>query len=75
MNATEAALRERIKELTCLYEVSSIIVNANSTDVKKTFKAIALSLKKGFEFPSKTGVLIKSSIEKTSILTKVLGCY
>lgn len=59
MNATEAALRERIKELTCLYEVSSIIVNANSTDVKKTFKAIALSLKKGFEFPSKTGVLIK----------------
>jgi hypothetical protein len=29
MNKTKAALKERLKELTCLYEVSSIIGDAN----------------------------------------------
>ena len=45
MNTTEDALKERIKELTCLYEVSSIIVNADFAAITETFKAIALSLK------------------------------
>ncbi|WP_055436757.1 sensor histidine kinase [Lacinutrix algicola] len=56
MNRTEQALKERIKELTCLYEVSSIIVNANEELIEDTLKAIAFSIKKGFQFPAETEV-------------------
>lgn len=41
----EDKLKERIKELTCLYNVSSYIANCNFFDFEPTFKAIALSLK------------------------------
>ena len=44
MNTPEEALKERVKELTCLYEVSSIIVNADVDEITNTFRAIALSL-------------------------------
>lgn len=70
MNTTEDALKERIKELTCLYEVSSIIVNANFGQLQETLKAIAYSLKKGFQFPEHTEITIKTSfcsIETESI--------
>lgn len=60
MNTTEVALKERIKELTCLYEVSSIIVNADAFEISETLKAIGLSLKKGFQFPEKTEILIET---------------
>ncbi|GHC62377.1 sensor histidine kinase [Ulvibacter litoralis] len=61
MSTTEEALKERIKELTCLYEVSSIIVNADSLPLEETFQAITLSLKKAFQFPEKTEVVIETS--------------
>ena len=60
MNSTEAALKERIKELTCLYEVSSIIGNSSIEFIEDTFKAIALSLKKAFQFPEETTIHIKT---------------
>ncbi|MGC1633768.1 MAG: sensor histidine kinase, partial [Gelidibacter sp.] len=41
----EDQLKERIKELTCLYNVSSYIANCNLFDLDPTFKAIALSIK------------------------------
>ncbi|WP_340156576.1 HAMP domain-containing sensor histidine kinase [uncultured Winogradskyella sp.] len=56
MSTTEQALKERIKELTCLYEVSSIIGNANSDLIEDTLRAIAFSLKNAFQFPEITVV-------------------
>ena len=58
MNNTEQVLKERIKELTCLYEVSSIIVNANAEFIEDTLKAITISLKKAFQYPDQTVVSI-----------------
>lgn len=43
--STEDKLKERIKELTCLYNVSSYIGNSNLFDLDPTFKAIAVSIK------------------------------
>lgn len=62
MNSTEEALNERIKELTCLYEVSSIIANTDAVAIEDTIRAIALSLKKGFQFPSETEIAIETPI-------------
>ena len=67
MTNTEQALKERIKELTCLYEVSSIIGNANIELIEDTLKAIALSLKKAFQYSEKTDVIIHC--ENMSICT------
>lgn len=55
---TEEQLRERIKELTCLYEVSSIIVQADFDYVEDSLKAIAFSLKKALQYPEKAEVSI-----------------
>lgn len=63
MSTTEEALKERIKELTCLYEISSIIVNADAEAMKETLNAIALSLKKGFQFPENTEIVIRTPLE------------
>ncbi len=57
-NSTEAALQERIKELTCLYEVSSIIVNANFELIEDTLRGVVFSLKKAFQYPSKTDIVL-----------------
>lgn len=62
MNTTESIIKERIKELTCLYDISSIIVNADVTQMQETLKAIALSLKKGFQFPKETEISISTSL-------------
>ncbi|WP_452221231.1 sensor histidine kinase [Lacinutrix salivirga] len=59
MNTSESALKERIKELTCLYEVSSIIVNADANEILGVLRAIAISLKKGFHIPNITEVSIQ----------------
>ena len=45
----EKNLKERIKELTCLYEVSSIIVNNDYNELDKTLYSIALSLRKSLQ--------------------------
>lgn len=58
MSNTKAELKERIKELTCLYEVSSIIVNADVGFLEKTLSAIAFSLKKAFQFEVETEIFI-----------------
>ncbi|HET8886445.1 MAG TPA: HAMP domain-containing sensor histidine kinase [Salinimicrobium sp.] len=50
-------LEERIKELTCLYEVSSILRNHPQNN-KKTLKAIGGILKKAWRFPEKASVEI-----------------
>ncbi len=60
MSSTEQALIERIKELTCLYEVSSIIVNSDSKSMLDTLRAIALSLKKSFYTPKSTEIAIET---------------
>ncbi len=60
MNKAELALKERIKELTCLYEVSSIIVQSNSELLEDTLVAIAGSLKKAFKFSEITEIAIKT---------------
>tara|TARA_R110002111_G_scaffold98272_3_gene151621 strand:- start:21748 stop:22848 length:1101 start_codon:yes stop_codon:yes gene_type:complete len=67
MSTTEQALKERIKELTCLYEVSSIIGNSNAKLLEDTLRAIAFSLKNAFQYPEKTEIVI--SIEQLLINT------
>lgn len=57
-NSTEAALQERIKELTCLYEVSSIIANTNFELIEDTLRGIVFSLKKAFQYPDKTDIVL-----------------
>lgn len=59
MTNTEQALQERIKELTCLYEISSIIENTDFETIENTLKAIAFSLKKAFQHPEKTDIIIR----------------
>jgi len=75
MSNTEEALQERIKELTCLYEVSSIIVNADLDQIQEILRAIGLSLKEAFQFPEYTEVAIKTSISsfKTGDVNENIG--
>ena len=61
MKNTEQALQERIKELTCLYEVSSILGNTTAEQLQESFHKIAFSLKKGFQFPDETEIAIRTS--------------
>ena len=56
----EGNLKERIKELTCLYEVSSIIVNNDYKEMDKTLYSIALSLRKSLQFSKHATVEISS---------------
>ncbi|MDP5044183.1 MAG: HAMP domain-containing histidine kinase [Leeuwenhoekiella sp.] len=66
MNSPEDALRERIKELTCLYEVSSILVNANPEEQEETFRAISLCLKRAFQYPEFTEIKIQQGETSTN---------
>lgn len=56
---TEEILKERIKELTCLYEVTNHIVNTEPKRINETIKAIAFSLKKAFQLPPITQIRIE----------------
>lgn len=60
MNSVEVALKERIKELTCLYEVSSIIEDANFETTGQVLKAIAMSLQKAFLYPEHIHITIET---------------
>ncbi|MEH6764394.1 MAG: HAMP domain-containing sensor histidine kinase [Aequorivita antarctica] len=72
----ERNLKERIKELTCLYEVSSIIVNNDYKELDKTLYSIALSLRKSLQYSKSATVeiisepfhLISSAIPKKTVL-------
>ena len=55
----EDKLKERIKELTCLYNVSSYIANCNLFDLEPTFKAIAFSLKEAVLYNTEAFVELK----------------
>lgn len=46
----EENLNKRIKELTCLYEVSSIIVNNDYKELDKTLYSIVLSIRKSLQY-------------------------
>lgn len=56
----EKNLKERIKELTCLYEVSSIIVNNDYKELDKTLYSITLSLRKSLQYSKHATVEIRS---------------
>lgn len=58
--STEDKLKERIKELTCLYNVSSLIRNGKSTQVDKLLKEIAINVKASIRFPSTAYVEIQT---------------
>ncbi len=60
MDNTETKLKERIKELTCLYEVTSIIVNSDYDHMETSLEAIIYCLKKAWQFENDTEVLLKS---------------
>ena len=53
---TEDKLKERIKELTCLYTISSHISNCDLDNLEPTLHAIALSLKEAIRYPQDTSV-------------------
>lgn len=57
----EKNLKERIKELTCLYEVSSIIVNNDYKELDKTLFSIALSIRKSLQFSKHASVEINAA--------------
>lgn len=56
--SVEEKLQERIKELSCLYKVSSAI-RAHNDSVEETLKAIIQILKNAWRFPSLASVEIK----------------
>lgn len=74
----EKNLKERIKELTCLFEVSSIIVNNDYKELDKTLYSIALSIRKSLQFSKGATVeiyaepfhLFSSTIPKKTIYIK-----
>ncbi|WP_055443220.1 sensor histidine kinase [Lacinutrix himadriensis] len=77
----EDKLKERIKELTCLYAISSYIANCNIEDINPTIQAIAISLKDAIRFPEDASVEIliedalfktgKAPVEKVFILSAI----
>lgn len=50
MTSAEAKLKERVKELTCLYEVTSIIVNSDYDLLETSLEAIVYCLKRAWQF-------------------------
>ncbi|MAU15111.1 MAG: sensor histidine kinase [Muricauda sp.] len=64
---TEQKLKERVKELTCLYEVTSIIVNSGYNELTTSLEAIAYCLKRGWQFPKDAEA--KISIGKYEVQT------
>lgn len=61
MHTAEQKLKERIKELTCLYEVTSLIVNCDYDDVKTALKGIVQCLERAWQFDEETYVALKTS--------------
>ena len=59
MNNIENALTERIKELSCLYEVTSILASADLSQIESTLLFVVKSVKKAFQFPEKIEVVIE----------------
>lgn len=58
--SAEDKLRERIKELTCLYEVTSIIVNCDYDQIETSLEAIAYCMEKAWLHVDDTFVIIST---------------
>lgn len=67
--SAEVKLQERIKELTCLYNVSSFIANSDLDNLEPTWQAIAYSLQGAIRYPETASVELK--IEDEIILAGV----
>ncbi|PQJ72481.1 sensor histidine kinase [Polaribacter butkevichii] len=63
----EDKLKERIKELTCLYRVSSLIRNSNFNNRKALLNEIGISLKQAIRFPKEAFVEIK--VDEITVVT------
>lgn len=61
MTNAEAKLKERIKELTCLYEVTSIIVNSDYDQLETSLESIANCLKKAMQFDGDAQIMLKTT--------------
>lgn len=57
---TEDKLKERIKELNCLYEVSSIIANCDYNNISHCLKEIAICLKNSLLYNNQAYIEIKT---------------
>ncbi|CAM4215658.1 sensor histidine kinase [Zobellia roscoffensis] len=56
MTTVKDKLKERIKELTCLYEVTSIIANSDFDQIETSLEAIVYCLKNAWQFDEVTQV-------------------
>lgn len=56
MHTAEQKLKERLKELTCLYEVTSLIVNCDYDDVQTALMGIVQCLERAWQFDNETYV-------------------
>jgi signal transduction histidine kinase len=63
----EDKLKERIKELTCLYNVSSFIANSDLDNLEPTWQAIAYSLQEAIRYPEEASVELKLEAELISV--------
>ena len=61
MLTAEQKLKERIKELTCLYEVTSLIVNCDYDDMETALLGIVQCLERAWQFDQETYVLLSTS--------------
>lgn len=61
MTTAEAKLKERVKELTCLYEVTSIIVNSDYDQLETSLEAIVYCLKRAWQFENAAEVFLRIS--------------
>ncbi|SIQ42751.1 sensor histidine kinase [Maribacter ulvicola] len=59
MTTTKDKLKERVKELTCLYEVTSIIVNSDYDQLDASLEAIVYCLKRAWQFENVTEAYLK----------------
>jgi signal transduction histidine kinase len=60
LHTAEQKLKERIKELTCLYEVTSLIVNSDYEQIEEVLKAIANCLQVAWQFDEETYVELET---------------
>nr|WP_321415448.1 HAMP domain-containing sensor histidine kinase [uncultured Allomuricauda sp.] len=60
MLTAEQKLKERIKELTCLYEVTSLIVNCDYDDMETALLGIVQCLERAWQFDQETYVVLST---------------
>ena len=70
MTSAEAKLKERVKELTCLYEVTSIIVNADYDQIDAAPEAIEST--KDVHLAHK---LVSEYVQKSDYDAYVIACF